>query len=376
MGIPIITLPVEEVLGEGGTYHKPGTLVFSITGPEAYKVSYGLIASILTGPLAVGPNGVATVYRCEEPNKFYATLTQAAHIKHFDGLHRRNIELSTPKITVLVEHQEKEKDKGTLHWVTNGVQQSAVEKVIRIITGDEDAEVFQVKHCPDMFHFLYKSNQQIPHYVYLNAAGNGGKCTKMLITLPGRFQPCHICGEDTHRQTACPRRRRNNDRPTNSIEEQKLQKQTTYADTLKTTNKNTNTGPTNIRETLKHRVDDFSTQDPHTPRKFQKLTKKTATETNTTSTNSTTETTKENNNTRPQQKKENKKDTNTKITTSQNTPDNNIATTSTTPGTGELEPPRSPLGNFYRSWTDVKSNVSQFDELTAITSLPDDNMGD
>lgn len=87
MEIPIIDIPIEEAIGEGGSFHKAGTLVLTIAGPQAYKVSYGLIASMLVGPLGIGPNGVVTVYRCDQEQKFYATLSQAAHVKHYNNLH-------------------------------------------------------------------------------------------------------------------------------------------------------------------------------------------------------------------------------------------------------------------------------------------------
>lgn len=63
----------------------------------------------------------------------------------------------------MVEHQDKEKDQGTLHWVANGIKESAVKKFIQTLTGDKEAEVFQVKHCADMNPFLYKAGKNIPH---------------------------------------------------------------------------------------------------------------------------------------------------------------------------------------------------------------------
>jgi hypothetical protein len=205
----MITLTMAEAL-EGTNLHKPGTLIISVTGPMAYKASYSFVQSFLTGALGVGPNGVSSVYRYENSKKYFATLTQAAHLAHYNRLHGVKMELKDPQMMVTVEHQDKEKTKGTVSWVPVAFKPTAVKKIVSAFTGHEEAEVFQIKSCPDKwsFHFNPEINvKEIPHYATINLEGSTRPEMRLQITVQGRRPPCNICDDDDHWSTHCPLKR-------------------------------------------------------------------------------------------------------------------------------------------------------------------------
>jgi hypothetical protein len=120
-----------------------------VAGPIANKASYSFVHGLLSGPLGVGPNEVSSVYRYENSKKYFATLTQAAHLTHYNRLHGTKLELRDPQMTVTVEHQDKEKAKGVLSWVPVSFKATAIKRIVSTFTGDEEAEVFQIKSVPD-----------------------------------------------------------------------------------------------------------------------------------------------------------------------------------------------------------------------------------
>jgi hypothetical protein len=169
----------------------------------AYKASYGFIQGLLSGPLGVGPNGVSSVYRYENSKKNFATLTQAAHLAHYNRLHGVKLELKDPQMMGTVEHQDKEKAKGVVSWVPVAFKTTAVKKIVA-------AEVFQIKSCPDKwsFHFNPEINiKEIPHYATINLEGSTRPEIRLQITVQGRRPPCNIWDDDTHWSTHCPLKR-------------------------------------------------------------------------------------------------------------------------------------------------------------------------
>jgi hypothetical protein len=150
------------------------------------------------------------VYRYENSKKYYATLTQAAHLAHYNRLHGVKIELKDPQMMVTVEHQDKEKAKGVLSWVPVTFKPTGVKKIVSAFTGDEEAEVFQIKSCPDKWSFHFNPEvdvKGIPHYATINLEGSTRPEIKLQITVQGRRPPCSICDDDGHWSTHCPSKR-------------------------------------------------------------------------------------------------------------------------------------------------------------------------
>ena len=84
------SMNIEEFL-EGGMVYKPGTLVLTLTGPEANKASYSLLSKILIEKCGASLNGVTSIYRKETHNKFLALLSAAAHVKIYNKLMGRKL---------------------------------------------------------------------------------------------------------------------------------------------------------------------------------------------------------------------------------------------------------------------------------------------
>jgi hypothetical protein len=205
-----ITMSMEEALA-GNNLHKAGTLIITVAGPMAYKASYSFVHGLLSGPLGLGPNGVSSVYRYENSKKYFATLTQAAHLAHYSRLHGTKLELKDPQLTVTVEHQDKEKAKGVLSWVPVSFKATAVKKTVSTFTGDDQAEVFHIKSVLDKwsFHFSPEVNiKQIPHFLAIDLEGSTRPEIKLEITIQGRRLPCTICEDDTHWPSQCPLKKR------------------------------------------------------------------------------------------------------------------------------------------------------------------------
>lgn len=64
-----------------------------------------------------GPSGVATLSRFENTFKWFATLTQAEYVDHYKSLHGKSFLFDDMKLRVMVEYMEKERIKGTVHWL-------------------------------------------------------------------------------------------------------------------------------------------------------------------------------------------------------------------------------------------------------------------
>jgi hypothetical protein len=199
------SMNIEEFL-EGGMVYKPGTLVLTLTGPEANKASYSLLSKILIEKCGAGLNGVTSIYREETHNKFFALLSAAAHVKIYNKLHGRKIENDKPRFSLLIEHKDKERTKGTISYVPNTARPEAVQKLAAQITGDSETEVCKIKAAQDKWTFLCKPQKEIPHYVEIDLSGKGNYHTKVCVTLPGRKPPCSVCQGVDHWTNKCPKR--------------------------------------------------------------------------------------------------------------------------------------------------------------------------
>src|ERR1700729_1685987 len=102
---------------EGGALHKINTLVVTLSGPQTNKASYSWIASALAAGCHVDPSCISAIYRLEDPRRFFVKLTDSGHIRYYKDLHGKRVDFPEQKITILVEHLEKEKTKGHIHWL-------------------------------------------------------------------------------------------------------------------------------------------------------------------------------------------------------------------------------------------------------------------
>lgn len=200
---------------EGGEEEHAGTLVVTVSGQNATRVSYSYMHSILAGPVGLGINGVATLSRYESRTKWYVTLRQATHIIHYGSLHGKTLQLDDSRLTLLIEHLDKERVKGTLHWLPTATKAQMVKRLVTFLTGDEEPEVSRVEKATDKWAFRCRPTQDVPHYTLL-ASSNGSKEYKVAVTLQGRNTPCPTCGSDAHRANACPKRNRPARRDTTS----------------------------------------------------------------------------------------------------------------------------------------------------------------
>lgn len=120
------TIKPEEDL-ENDELHRQGTLLLTVTGQVLSKMTYSFMSSVIAGPFGVGPGGISELYRFEDKTRWYVTLTTvAAHITHYSHLHGRVFQTDNPKVKIHCDHLDKEKQKGTLHWVPTTLKPEAV----------------------------------------------------------------------------------------------------------------------------------------------------------------------------------------------------------------------------------------------------------
>jgi hypothetical protein len=214
--IPEMTLNIDDAL-LGGKIHSKGTLVLTLTGPDAARVSYSYILNMMAGPGGIGAAGVAEVYRFASPFKFYVTLSTAAHVMHYARLHGKILEGTDRKVTILIEHEELERDKGTLHYVPATAKPEVVLQIVKTITQDEKAEIRKIEKASDKWEFYYRSEAAIPHFFHLNLKTANPETPpiqmEILIILQGRRVQCQSCGMDTHWQSQCPLKWKREERP-------------------------------------------------------------------------------------------------------------------------------------------------------------------
>jgi hypothetical protein len=207
---PIIDLNLEEDF-EGGALHKPNTLVITLSGPQTHRASYSWIASALISGCHLDPNCISSVYRLEDPKRFYVKLTDAGHIKYYKDLHGKKCDFPEHKISLMIEHLEKEKMKGSIHWLPWTTKATTVKKIATHITGDNNVDVYPIKSAGDVWTFAYtpQKDREVPFYLTAKVSSQmeADKYLKIFITLPGRRTPCGVCGDTSHWISQCPKRK-------------------------------------------------------------------------------------------------------------------------------------------------------------------------
>uniref|UniRef100_A0A0B7B6G3 CCHC-type domain-containing protein n=1 Tax=Arion vulgaris TaxID=1028688 RepID=A0A0B7B6G3_9EUPU len=170
------------------------------------------MTSILMGPGGIGSGGVTSVYLFENPHKWFATLSSAAHIQHYQRIHGTTFQLQDSELAVTIEHLEKEKSKGVIYWIPPTMTITQVQNLAQTITGDPKTEVTKITSAPDKWSFTYKPTpKRIPHHAKINIHGeNEESQSNIWITLPGRRTQCATCGQDTHWSSQCPLGKRQN----------------------------------------------------------------------------------------------------------------------------------------------------------------------
>jgi hypothetical protein len=166
--------------------------------------------------------GIESLYRMDDPKRFYVVLTREAHKADYESLHGKTFETPTLKVTVTIEHLDKERRKGVIHWLPGTVRPEMVQKLAARMTGDESASVYRIQNCTDKWVFFYRDEVYIPEYCYLMAGPRRDRCTRLRVTLTptDRGNACVICGDPTHWAQTCPKRR---GAPQTEAEEQHMQ---------------------------------------------------------------------------------------------------------------------------------------------------------
>lgn len=66
------------------------------------------------------------------------TLTPEAHREVYDSLHRTNIPLPNCQLDIQLEHQEKEKSRLIVHWLSAIIGAKGAKQFVSSITGDPE----------------------------------------------------------------------------------------------------------------------------------------------------------------------------------------------------------------------------------------------
>uniref|UniRef100_A0A0B7B6T9 Uncharacterized protein n=1 Tax=Arion vulgaris TaxID=1028688 RepID=A0A0B7B6T9_9EUPU len=115
--------------------------------------------------------------------------------------------------SVLIEHKDKERSKGVIHWLPPTYTKEGATEIARAISKDSEAEALPIANATDKWTFLYReNNNEIHHFINLRLKGTHNTEQQIWITLPGRRTQCEICGEDIHWVSQCLQKK--NKKPT------------------------------------------------------------------------------------------------------------------------------------------------------------------
>jgi hypothetical protein len=191
--------------------HGENTLIAHISGPDTQRTNKEVMKSILMGAVGIGATGLKGHYRFGDPHTWYFNLTSAAHLRLYKDLDGKELRLNDPKLTVRIEHKDKERKKGTIHWLPPHISLACVKRMVVDFTGDPNAEVIANEYLSDEFHFRYREQEttDVPHYIKMTLRLlDKNIVSRVWVTLPGRRTECTTCGSDEHWDSQCPVKRR------------------------------------------------------------------------------------------------------------------------------------------------------------------------
>jgi hypothetical protein len=208
MEIPTFLMDASTHLQHGKIF-SPGTLVIKVTGERAYHATEEIVTEVLVRFPNVGMSGVAVVGRLANPRKWYAILSNAAHIRAYNHMHEAEVINEKLSMKFEIYHKDKERARGTLLWMPLSMKPEGVQKIAVFITGDEKTKIERINNT-NKWEFRYTpTKKDIPHFVDLQlCTGEEREVQRIWVNLPGRRTRCAVCGLDTHWESQCPSRNR------------------------------------------------------------------------------------------------------------------------------------------------------------------------
>jgi hypothetical protein len=178
-------------------------------GKIAARQTFESLQAVLAGQAGIGSNNISTFYRFKaNPTKWYFKLNFSAHITHYEKLSGVVKDVPQLGIIIHVNHQNKEKQKGWVQFLTFTTRAFYVQDMVRRFTGDKEATATKiVAENKWVFPDIPQEVIQIPHHRTIKIGKTETRTADILITLHGRHTVCSSSGLDTHWNRQCPERK-------------------------------------------------------------------------------------------------------------------------------------------------------------------------
>ncbi|GFS24541.1 hypothetical protein ElyMa_007005800, partial [Elysia marginata] len=201
-GSTIPTLTLEDFVDQ--KIHEEDEILIKITGPKAVTCSWAQVHGALISKL--GPcqeQKFYRLYRLEDPTKWFLLCTKTQS----DKLNCTCHELGNMKLTFIKRCEERAHFR--LFWVPPRLKIESIKKIIQINLQEGDVVLERPIDAIDASRvdvsIPMRDVSGIPHYIEVDSkVGNRTERNLWFISVLGRRQRCHYCGDTSHWPVRCP----------------------------------------------------------------------------------------------------------------------------------------------------------------------------